>query len=279
MSGRRPCRSRVPAPEVNRLALINRSDHPLLLLAGEIVTGGKQDRVVGRDRIVPAHSDAVPLDVFCVEPHRWVGASAEFGATASAMAQPSVRSMAMAERSQQEVWNQVAKSRSAFAAAVPLPQAAAMQSSSSYAGALENRAVSARVDSIAIPIERSYEKLMPQLRAANAVGVIVAVNGEIIWADVFASPALLQKYWSKLVRSYAAEALRPHPSQVISLDRLSQMQAQEFLNQLYGNRENIVTEPGVYRNTEFQGYDFDAFLLTSLLPKTGFAVHIAKMKL
>ena len=78
--------------QVNQLALINNSNRPLLLLAGEIVTGGKQDRVVGRDRIIPAHSQPVALDVFCVEPHRWMGASSQFGATASAMAQPSVRS-------------------------------------------------------------------------------------------------------------------------------------------------------------------------------------------
>src|ERR1035438_8259785 len=38
--------------EMNRLVLIRSSDHPLLLLAGEVVTGGKQDRVIGVDRIV-----------------------------------------------------------------------------------------------------------------------------------------------------------------------------------------------------------------------------------
>ncbi|MGA8865566.1 MAG: DUF6569 family protein, partial [Candidatus Sulfotelmatobacter sp.] len=37
---------------VNNLVLINNSKRPLLLLAGEIVTGGKQDRVIGKDRIV-----------------------------------------------------------------------------------------------------------------------------------------------------------------------------------------------------------------------------------
>src|SRR5205807_2173046 len=46
---------------VNELALINNSDRPLILLAGEIVTGGKQDRVVGRDRIIPPHSEPVAL--------------------------------------------------------------------------------------------------------------------------------------------------------------------------------------------------------------------------
>ncbi len=61
--------------EVNQLVLVNNSKRPLLLLAGEIVTGGKQDRVIGKDRIVPAESDPVDLSVFCVEPGRWVAAS------------------------------------------------------------------------------------------------------------------------------------------------------------------------------------------------------------
>src|SRR6266478_839166 len=38
---------------VNQLVLINRSKRPLLLLAGELVSGGKQDRIIGKDRIVP----------------------------------------------------------------------------------------------------------------------------------------------------------------------------------------------------------------------------------
>src|SRR5580692_2412419 len=108
--------------EVNRLVLINNSKRPLLLLAGEIVTGGKQDRVIGKDRIVPSESDPVDLSVFCVEPGRWVQTSQNFntsGATyasvggpmhgnASAvamgtlMAQPSVRAKAMADKDQNE---------------------------------------------------------------------------------------------------------------------------------------------------------------------------------
>jgi len=50
---------------------------------------------------------------------------------------------------------------------------------------------------------------MKQLRDRNAVGVVVAVNGELIWADVFASTELLQKYWPKLVRSYAEAMVTP----------------------------------------------------------------------
>lgn len=67
--------------EVNRLVLVNNSSRPLLLLAGEVVSGGKQDRVIAKDRIVPPDSDPVDLNVFCVEPGRWVASSDRFGAS------------------------------------------------------------------------------------------------------------------------------------------------------------------------------------------------------
>src|SRR5579859_1223036 len=107
--------------EVNRLVLVNNSKHPLILLAGEVVTGGKQDRVVGKDRIVPAESDPVDLSVFCVEHGRWTETSANFGAKGSVMLQPSVRSKAMADQDQQKVWDEVGRSRTAMAYAVAPP--------------------------------------------------------------------------------------------------------------------------------------------------------------
>src|ERR1700683_2375993 len=71
--------ARRDSAEVNRLVLENNSKRPLLLLAGEIVAGGKQDRVIGMDRIVPSESDPIDLSVFCVEPGRWVATSDRFG--------------------------------------------------------------------------------------------------------------------------------------------------------------------------------------------------------
>ena len=52
-----------------------------------------------------------------------------------------------------------------------------------------------------------YDGLLHELRKVGAKGVVVAVNGRIAWADVFASTDLLEKYWQKLIRSYAAESL------------------------------------------------------------------------
>ena len=102
---------------------------------------------------------------------------------------------------------------------------------------------------------------------------MVAVNGRIIWADVFASTELLEKYWPKLVRSYASEAVVTRAKDV----EVSAARAQAFLSDMEGRRETIESEPGIYRHAEVSGDGFKAFSLTSLLPKTGFEVHVAKM--
>ena len=285
--------------EVNRLVLVNNSKRPLLLLAGEIVAGGKQDRVIGMDRIVPSESDPIDLSVFCVEPGRWVASSDRFGSSgatygvaggrsagtaASAksagtlMAQPSVRAKAMGDKDQSQVWAEVRKQQQSMTAEVAqasptAPMAQALRTTSSYAVVMENQDVKEKVDEVAKPIERDYQSVIKQLRDRNAVGVVVAVNGRVIWSDVFASTELLEKYWPKLVRSYASEAVAtPVKGGEATLE-----QAESFLANMRGRRETIESEPGVFRHTEVNGDGFKAFELTSLLPKTGFDVHVAKM--
>jgi hypothetical protein len=259
--------------QVNRLVLVNNSKRPLILLAGEIVTGGKQDRVIGKDRLVPAESDPIDLSVFCVEPGRWTGASANFGSLGSTMAQPAVRAKAMGDKDQQKVWEEVGKSRDSFALEVPAAAAPALAETSSYARVMQNSAVQKRVDSVAEPLQRSYQSLINQLRDQNAVGVVVAVNGQITWADIFASTNLLERYWPKLVRSYAAEAIVTKAKGY----QVDVKAAQQFLEDMEGRHQTVDSEPGLYRHTEISGDGFKAFELTSLLPKTGFDLHVAKM--
>jgi hypothetical protein len=281
--------------EVNRLVLVNNSKRPLLLLAGEVVSGGKQDRVIGKDRIVPAESDPIDLSVFCVEHGRWVASSEHFGASQAMygsanggpkppnapapmaiMVQPSVRGKAMGDKNQQEVWDEVSKQKVAMAEQVTVSAntvGVELDQATSYAKVNENQAVRKQVDAIAVPIEQSYQSLIHQLRDRNAVGVVVAVNGRIIWADVFASADLLSKYWPKLVRSYASEAVVTRAKEM----EVTTKQADAFLADMDGRKEMIESEPGIYRHTEVTGDGFKAFELTSLLPKTGFEVHVAKM--
>jgi hypothetical protein len=111
-----------------------------------------------------------------------------------------------------------------------------------------------------------------QQRVALFLGV-VAIGGEIVWADVFGSTQLLEKYWPKLVRSYATEAITRHGKSGAPDVKA----AQAFLDDRSGNRQVIESEPGIFRHTEIVGTGFRAFELASLLPKTGFDVHLSKM--
>ena len=286
--GARPYRG--DGAQVNQLVLVNNSQRPLLLLAGEIVTGGKQDRVIGKDRIVPAESDPIDLGVFCVEPGRWVAQSDKFGGLSAQMAQPSVRAKAMADKDQGKVWAEVRKSKNTAADAVAAAPstvgsgsgggigggayASEIRDTSSYARVMDNKAVKAQVDEVAGPMQRSYDSVIRQLKDQKAVGVVVAINGEIEWVDIFASTDLLQRYWPKLVRSYAAETIGMRPAKG---SQASAREAQAFLDDFCGKRQTVETEPGLFRHVEVVGRGFRAFQLTSLLPKTGFDLHLSKM--
>jgi hypothetical protein len=198
------------------------------------------------------------------------------GGSMTMMVQPSVRAKAMGDKDQNEVWAEVRKQTEAVRVEVAAGAPAAateVAQTSSYARVMENEEVRKQVDVIARPIEQNYQSLIRQLRDRHAVGVVVAVDGRIIWADVFASTELLEKYWPKLVRSYASEAVVVRAKDV----EVSVSRAQAFLEDMEGRRETIESEPGVYRHTEVTGDGFRAFALTSLLPKTGFDVHVAKM--
>lgn len=170
--------------EVNTLVLVNHSKRPLLLLAGEIVTGGKQDRIVAKDRIVPADADPIDLGVFCIEPGRWTESSANFGAAGksalkSFMVQPAVRERAMVDQDQQQVWNSVhgAISQMEVAAAPPAnaggPQGEGSYhrtlGTSSYAKAMQDTAVSEKVDEAAAPVMNAREQVLSQLREEHAI--------------------------------------------------------------------------------------------------------------
>jgi hypothetical protein len=134
------------------------------------------------------------------------------------------------------------------------------------------------VNSVATPVERSYDKLLGSLRAQHAVGAVVAINGEILWTDVFASPALFEAYWPKLIHSYAAEAVASRNEPTTAYKSPSVSDAQAFLEDMNARSEEAESKPNLYRSTELRGDYFEAFILTSLLPSTGFDVHVAKMR-
>jgi hypothetical protein len=281
---RRRTRERWPGPipqdpphggaSVNELVLINESSRPLILLAGEVVSGGKQNRVIGADLVVPPKSDPLPLTVFCVEHGRWSADSGGFG-SAGLMAHPEIRKQAQVYKSQQGVWDSV--SRSAVAAEAAAPTA-------DYAEVLNSPRARRDWDEIATSIESDVEReLREQLRGQDAVGVVVAIDGELVWSDVFSSAELFRKYWPKLLRSYVVEAQGRSGRDTIPPWREkggvpSPEEAQKFLLQDQGH-VTIKMEPGAFRRTEISAADYQVVALEALgeSKKTGLLVHYNKM--
>jgi hypothetical protein len=255
----------IGGPSVNELVLVNNSTRPLILLAGEVVSGGKQNRIIGADLIVPPKSDPLPLTVFCVEHGRW-SAGSSFD-SARAMAHPAIRMEAQAKKSQEGVWESVARS-----AAV----GGVLSSTSSYLDVLNSPQAKRSLDQAASSIEADYEReLRDQLRGRKAIGVVVAINGQLVWSDMFPSQELFEKYWPKLLRSYVLEAegrgrgvkSAPSPKNALA-----------FLLEDRG-RVSVKVEPAVYRRTEVSADDYQIVALEALakFEDSGVMMHYNKM--
>lgn len=250
--------------QVNQLVLVNRGKRPLLLLAGEVVSGGKQDRIIATDRIVPAGGAPLLLDVFCVEHGRWTGGSDEFSA-ASMMVHPTVREKAAVAQDQSKVWAAVrgdaaaagglvgGSSTSSEGAMAPTarPQVSAEALSrvivsaaptQSYRKIYQSSPVGVSVETFAQEIETRFNRATSGLKGEHVVGVVVAYGGEVAWSDIFASSDLFNAYWHKLLRSYVVEAVtRPTTTEKASFD-----DARDFLRPLTGHTQEEA-EPDVYR--------------------------------
>jgi hypothetical protein len=258
---------------VNQLVLINRSSKPLVLLAGELISGGKQDRVIAKDRIVAPGAEPLPLDVFCVEHGRW-SAGTQF-ASAKIIVHPSVREKAAVDQKQTEVWAAVRGGTTARVSADTAPAAAPRITehnldaaiagevrTESYARIYKTSSVGSQVEPFAEEVQRRFARATANLKGERVVGVVVAYGGEVAWSDIFASPALFDRYWSKLLRSYVVEAMaRPQSKEHASLD-----DAREFLRPLEG-RENVESEPNVYRWRQVTQGHYAEIELEALRPK------------
>jgi hypothetical protein len=211
------------------------------------------------------------------------------------MVQPEVRQRAMVAKDQQQVWDSVSETVQVMAGAVAPPSPTRLGRGStgtsydiaanstsvrslgttSYAKTMAMGAVAQKVDEAVPELTKAREQVLAQLKQENAIGVVVAVRGEIIWADLFVDHELLTRYWVKLVRSYAAEGLT---NVGMHHNEATQAAAQRFLDTPMSGEEKSDGEVGVYRTLEAQTGSTDQFVLESLLPGLREEVHISRVK-
>jgi hypothetical protein len=190
---------------VNELLVQNKSSkYEVFIQSGDIVKGGKQDRVLSIDIIIPARSGKISIEAFCVESGRWekrknenVG---EFSSSNERIVSKDLKLAANKARSQSEVWKRVEETQDKLSTNVGATVKSST-SSTSLQLSLENKEVTATVD--------EYVKKLSGIinGKTDVIGYAFVINGKINSADIYASNFLFKKLWLKLLKASAVEAV------------------------------------------------------------------------
>jgi hypothetical protein len=178
-------RAQASVPE---LIAENRGKIHVLLLAGEILVGGKQNRVLREDLLLPPLSGPRNIAVYCVEQGRWNEGRKDFDSRGSVV-QPSVRSQVLRKAEQSRIWSGVAAASRSVAAPSP---------TGSYQAIYDKPEVKAQ-------LEETSRRFDPTM-APTAVGAAVFVGPNLAGVDCFHAPGLFAREWPKLLRAYALDA-------------------------------------------------------------------------
>jgi hypothetical protein len=205
--------------EVPTLVAHNPTNQPVLLVAGETVIGGRQNRVLNVSVVLPANSEVL-VPVSCVEQGRWnEGSFFESGRSFAprrvrrakvATVGENVRVSGVKFADQGLVWDMVGSELNRVHAV-------------SASGALN--AVEAHLDG-----DRALAEALAELQQywplQGQCGVIVAHGSRIVSVELFAAPAMLRAHWGALIRGILADA----PQGVVG--RPSASQALRFMHRL-----------------------------------------------
>lgn len=172
---------------VGALQVVNHSDQPALLLEGQVLEGGWQNRMLARSVVVDRHSRA-DVDVVCVEEQRWEGGSTHRagGRRGSVRVRAGLRDRA---GRQSAVWDRV-------------------RHYEEHHGATGTRSFTDHADRRAELVERLVDGIRP---LPGQIGVLVGLAGQPVLAEVFGNDALLQRELDSILRAAALDALDLQP--------------------------------------------------------------------
>lgn len=191
--------------EVNTLAVENVSkEYQVFIQSGDIVKGGKQDRVLAVSILIPAMSGRIEIEAFCVESGRWQKRGNEdtgkFSSSNDRIVSKDLKVAANKSKSQQEVWDKVGEAQGKLSKNVG-GSVNSGASRTSLQLSLENSKVTATVDEY-------VKKFSSAIAGKNdVIGYAFAINGKINSADIYVSNALFKKLWAKMLKASAVEAV------------------------------------------------------------------------
>ena len=181
------------AGRVNTLLVRNLSTDTLFVMAGEILIGGKQDRVVASDMLIPPNNGQSKLPVYCVEKGRWKydNDGAKF-TEYYGMANEHLRNIIDHKGSQQEVWSEVSKSNK---------RDGVFSRTEAYTAHANNRRFRQQEQEYINFFENVFDN------QDDIIGVIAVTGNLIEGADLFVSNRLFMQEYRKLIYAYTDEAI------------------------------------------------------------------------
>jgi|GEM_PF-3366367 len=177
--------AQVPAVEVR-----NKGKAPVYLLGGEMILGGKQDRIISADTVIDPGGKWTKVNVFCVEQGRWRGQNMKFSA-GKALAHVGLQRAAMSG-SQGSVWKEVARKNIKHGN---------QSSTSTYRRTIQDAKLRRKIS----PYRKTIASRLP--KGMSLAGMVFAINGKIRVVDLFGNPELYASLQEKLLSSYILEAL------------------------------------------------------------------------
>jgi hypothetical protein len=230
---------------VNTLAVENTSDDvEVFIQTGDIVKGGKQDRLMAFDMIVPPKSGKMPIPSFCVESGRWSQRGQESAGNFGENSRQGGKDLKLAANQPAEVQTGQVEGRASNAprqtgeARPDGNNADRSQQRMAQAQPGSQREVWDKVKQAQMKLEKSvgkpvagkqspssfqlttedkdllekvakYEKELAGILKdkPDVIGIAYTINGQIEGAEVFACSELCAKQWSKMLKSCAIDAL------------------------------------------------------------------------
>jgi hypothetical protein len=192
----------VGSGQVNFVTVKNIGNKMVFLLTGEVISGAKQDRMLSTDVLLPAKSSWTQVPVYCVEHGRWTQVSPEFKSE-RVLVPNAVRQTAKVQESQAGVWDEIAMSQDRLGIA---------SGTGTVVANYEDEDVKDKITEYARELEQ-FPELSPM-----TIGVVVTTGNRVICFDMFANTGLFKKYWRKLIKSYAMDALHGNKGQLEKTD-------------------------------------------------------------
>jgi hypothetical protein len=190
-------------PQVPYLQVTNLADLPLLLLEGEMLVGGDQNRTMNVTVLVPP-KERTCVPVSCVEAGRWGAGGRRSVAAKRKFAPGSLRAKkterlemrgpdpASRRSDQGQVWEEVSR----------------------YEAERQLFSETSALDDVQEMVEEEITPDLDRLEAVpNQIGVLCTVGDEIVGLDLFDRPATLEKYLRSIVAGHALDATSPKKRQ------------------------------------------------------------------